>query len=593
MYQLHHRFTDDQSFRSFVQAVANDMAQKGASGVLFHFFNDTAVRSVTDNAIAILQSVMPEAPYVGCSTSGNISGGEYVNGTLPNLTVIADVFEDPATQVEVHQFPLDEAHRKDTASKFLQLVGERPWVKAVEIISTFIDVSMFDFCSDISNMRDDIALFGGAALSSEIVDMFSGLPYIFSSAGENSGHVIALVLYGGENFHAFVQTISGWKPLGMPLSITRAEGPVIYELDGVSAFDRYHHYLSIENDESFAERSLLFPFVIEHDDAMVVKAPLRVGEDGSITLTSDVPKGEESCRIAYGDPATILRSIKESANALCEFRPEAIFAFSCAARFMYWGPEYVSCETEPFSGIAPTAGFYTGGEFARHGHRVVHHNVTLVVAGMREGDAREGDLPDIAVGNAQFNRQMAIVNSLAVFVGVTAVELQDAYEVMERLAKVDGLTGVFNRREIEGRLESAIDAFNRDRPALNVLMFDLDDFKQVNDRFGHEAGDDVLRKLGRIFTDLVDDKGIGVSGRWGGEEFMVVIPGASVDQALDLAQRLSSEFSSIDFSPSGRCTMSCGVAQAQPGETLDSLCSRADNALYAAKGQGKNCVVVG
>ncbi len=592
MCQLHHNFTDDQSLRAFVQSVSDQMAQKGASSVLFHLFNVTAVRSVTDNAIAILGSVMPDAPYIGCSTSGNIAGGEYVNGDLPNLTVVADVFEDPQTKLEVHQYALDEQHHEATVSAFLELVAARPWVKAVEMLSTVIDVSMYDFCAAISDVRDDIVFFGGGALSTETVDVFSGLPYIFSSDGESGGHVVAFALYGGERFHAITQSISGWKPLGRSLSITRAEGPVIYELDGQPAFDRYHHYLAIENDDAFAERSLLFPFAIENGNAMVIKAPVRVSEDGSIALTNDISKDQDICRIAYGDPAVILRSINEAAEVLCRFRPEAILAYSCAARFMYWGPEFISCETLPFKNIAPTAGFYTGGEFVRNGHRLIHHNVTLVVAGMREGDAPGDEMPALPKRNTQFSRQMAIINSLASFVGVTAVELQDAYDEMERLAKVDGLTGVFNRREIEKRIELAIAAFDSGAAAPCVMMFDLDDFKKVNDAFGHKAGDDVLREFGRVLHRAVDDAGFGVSGRWGGEEFMALITDASPDQAAALAREISSTFASVDFPSSGRHTVSGGVAQALTGETLDNLCLRVDSALYSAKNQGKNRIVV-
>lgn len=594
MYQVCFEHGTSDALRDFFTSVHERAAGTPGSQVLFHLFNDTAIRDVTDEAAALLRDVVPDALYVGCSSAGNICNGAYVAGGLPNLTVVANLFELPTTKVEVHQFALDVQHREQTADALLQLVDERPWVKAVEIVTTVIDVGMYQFCEEISAIRDDIVFFGGGAFSNETADMFAGLPYVFSSDGASNGHSIVFVLYGGDDFHATTQAVSGWKPLGMPLQLTRASESVVYEIDGEPAFDRYHHYLSIENNEHFSENSLLFPFAFEHNDAMVIKAPAQVGEDGSITLTSDMAPNQRTCRIAYGDPATILRSVKESADALRAFAPQSILSFSCAARLMYWGQEYVRCETLPFNAIAPTAGFYTGGEFARHGKRLFHHNVTLVMAGMREGDAPDHPVKRGKVEQTQFNRQMAIVNSLTTFIGAASAELQDAYDQMERMAKIDGLTGVFNRREIEARIVAALHdcAEDASRTLPSIIMFDLDDFKKVNDVYGHKAGDDVLRAFGSLLYRLVQEPGNGWCGRWGGEEFMVLLPTCPLDSAERIATEIADAFAVTSFELSGRHTTSAGVAQALEGETCDLLCLRADKALYAAKKHGKNCIIV-
>ena len=99
--------------------------------------------------------------------------------------------------------------------------------------------------------------------------------------------------------------------------------------------------------------------------------------------------------------------------------------------------------------IAPTAGFYTGGEFARQGGRLLHHNVTIVIAGIREGEPSGAGQEGVSIDATEFTRQMEIVNSLAAFVGVTSEELEDAYDQLKVLAMTDGLTGLLNRREID------------------------------------------------------------------------------------------------------------------------------------------------
>ena len=561
--------------------------------MLFRLLSDTADRSFVEEAVEALHEQLPDADYLAGSTGGNICDGQYVHGPRPTLTVICSVFEDPDTRFEVHQFTLNEEHREETCAGLLRLIDERPWVKAIEMLTTIIDVSMADFRADISCMREDIEIFGGGVLSSENVDMFTGLPFVRSSAGDPSGHATAFVLYGGDNFHVKTQTIFGWKAFGLPLEITRAEGPVLYELDGEPAFDRYHHYLSIENDEHFTQNALIFPLMIEYEGRSALKDPLKVGENGSLYMTSDLAAFHKWCRIAYGDPSTILDSIKESAIVMQGFSPQGILAFSCAARLMYWGADGVSYETHPFQDIAPTAGFYTGGEFARDKGRVLHHNVTLVVAGMREGDSLAVPEDDVEVNAGEFSRQMAIVHSLAAFIGVVSEELREAYDRMEVIAKTDGLTEVWNRREIESLIERAIEVRTEAQGArgVAVVMLDIDDFKKVNDAYGHKAGDDVLRGLGALLLRIADELPSGHAGRWGGEEFMLLFEG-TLDDAVEVGQRICDEFAATAFPLSGRHTISVGVAQARDGEAVDSLCQRVDAALYEAKEQGKNRVAV-
>ena len=592
MYQLHLSCGKAADFEAFFGEVANRVAHESHAKVLVHFFNDTAQRDATDVALEALASKMPNALYAGCSTSGNLCDGRLVSGALPNVSAVVNVFEDPDTRIEVHQFPLSRVNSRENACAILDLVKERPWVKAIEILTTLLDVGMADFCDEARFLCEGIKVFGGAALSTEDVNMWSGLPYVFSSSGKSDGESMVVVLYGGERLHVQTQTILGWKPLGPAMSITKAKGPVLYELDGVPAFERFGHYFAIDDGKEFMENSIVFPLAIEDEGGMVIKAPIEVSGDGSVTLTSVLSPQHRLCRISYGDPGTILDSIKKSAEIISEFQPQGIFAYSCIARRVFWGDENVSRETEPMQAIAPVAGFYTGGEFARQGKTLLHHNVTLVVAGLREGDAESRQAVPIVINSTEFTRQMAIVNRLAAFVGVASAELEDANAKLELLAKTDGLTGLLNRGAIESLIIGALEEDSGDGAPPSLVMFDMDDFKIVNDAYGHKAGDDAIRGMGELLLAHVDRLGIGSSGRWGGEEFMVLMPKTAIDDATSLADEIRESFAGLGFHASGRHTVSVGVARALPGETADLLCQRVDKALYAAKKQGKNRVVV-
>jgi diguanylate cyclase (GGDEF)-like protein len=125
---------------------------------------------------------------------------------------------------------------------------------------------------------------------------------------------------------------------------------------------------------------------------------------------------------------------------------------------------------------------------------------------------------------------------------------------------------------------------------LTVILLDVDRFKSVNDRFGHDVGDDVLRALARVLQQgarLTD-----VIGRWGGEEFMVVCTGTKAGEAALLAERLAQALRSTHVDVVGTVTASFGVAQARAGEMPRQLVERADRALYQAKHEGRDRVIV-
>lgn len=173
-------------------------------------------------------------------------------------------------------------------------------------------------------------------------------------------------------------------------------------------------------------------------------------------------------------------------------------------------------------------------------------------------------------------------------------ELADATGRLERLAMRDALTGALNRRAIMAALETAIDESDPQAEPLAIALVDLDHFKTVNDRFGHPVGDDVLRRFVTIAsrTLRVSDR----IGRWGGEEFLVVLPGAGgVEGARLVAERLREAVAGYpwdEFAPDLSVTVSAGVALAGPLTTVDALLQRADLALYRAKRDGRDRVCV-
>lgn len=169
-------------------------------------------------------------------------------------------------------------------------------------------------------------------------------------------------------------------------------------------------------------------------------------------------------------------------------------------------------------------------------------------------------------------------------------ELRGMVRELEWLASIDRLTGAWNRRRFEEAARSEMNRMDRYRHPVSIIMLDLDYFKQVNDRFGHQAGDAVLvgaAELIRRHYRQADSL-----TRWGGEEFVVLAPSTPLSDAVMLAERLRGQMENHLFPDVGAVTASFGVAEYQSGETYDDWVRRADQALYAAKRAGRNCVEV-
>lgn len=157
---------------------------------------------------------------------------------------------------------------------------------------------------------------------------------------------------------------------------------------------------------------------------------------------------------------------------------------------------------------------------------------------------------------------------------------------LREAATTDGLTGLHNRSYVEGRLEQACRHSTQHHAPLTVLMCDVDHFKQVNDRYGHLTGDRILQRVARILRKAV--RASDVIGRWGGEEFLIVLENCNEQCALELAERIRRLVEMCQDAEVGRVTLSLGIAMMAPGESVTALVARADAAMYEAKRSGRN-----
>jgi diguanylate cyclase (GGDEF)-like protein/PAS domain S-box-containing protein len=174
-------------------------------------------------------------------------------------------------------------------------------------------------------------------------------------------------------------------------------------------------------------------------------------------------------------------------------------------------------------------------------------------------------------------------------------EKQRLIEKLEHLSKTDGLTGLINRRALTDRLTYEVDRAMRYRSGLSLILCDVDNFKHINDTHGHDAGDRVLQTLAATLKTILRQTDI--AGRYGGDEFMLILPETTINGAESLADKLLASVHGTELrckdDQAVRLSMSMGVACLDPerkGESIDSLVKRADDAMYASKQGGKNRV---
>ncbi len=564
------------------------------SSLLIQVYTEILDRDLIERTCAKIKSQLPDALIVCCSSNGNIMNGDFSGGSF---AAVVTLFEYPSTKVEVLQYPLSGDTQMEVTQELREEVSRRPWVKGIEMLVTIRGMSVTALCDGLSELPENIQVFGGGAFSA---DLAQNDACVYSSVGGYQEKSVVFVLFGGDEFNLETTFVTGWKPLGLYLDVTKTDGALLKELNGRPAYETYYKYLHIKNDENFFFNTLEFPFLYRHNGIDIMRAPTASNPDGSLTMTADINQGVKA-RIAYGDPWTILDSVWQEGNRLLSFSPECILVFSCAARRTFWGNAEVGKETEPYQILAPTSGFYTSGEFLRtHGY-VNQHNVTQVIVAMREGAAKPHPEQQIKMADHSFEGKVSMINRMATFIRATTEELAEANSKLEsansklaeanrRLSEIaitDALTGIGNKaayfdhiRELDAQIATGEAVFS-------VAVFDLNGLKAINDSHGHECGDIAIKDTARVLISVFGRENL---YRIGGDEFIAVMNGTTKDEMEHLFSLV--ELALIEENKTEKAyktplslSKGCSAYQAERDTEYREAFRRADDAMYADKAE--------
>ena len=173
------------------------------------------------------------------------------------------------------------------------------------------------------------------------------------------------------------------------------------------------------------------------------------------------------------------------------------------------------------------------------------------------------------------------------------LKLDIAYKKLDQLARIDPLTGLSNRRDFLEKVTNEKNRFERDNKSFAFILSDIDNFKSFNDTYGHDCGDFVLQKVAEVFSNTIRKQD--ALGRWGGEEFILLIPGSDPDTAMKIGEKLRVAVTSNTYHFGDlalNITMTFGVSLYEGKSSIDQCIKAADEALYSGKQQGKNRVIL-
>jgi polar amino acid transport system substrate-binding protein len=221
-------------------------------------------------------------------------------------------------------------------------------------------------------------------------------------------------------------------------------------------------------------------------------------------------------------------------------------------------------------------------------HRIEHIDYTLVYVVLIASSVL---FIASAMWNARVRREKHLTEQALEKLKLTQSILEQRNEELKILSTTDALTGLSNRVKLEADMEYELQYARRyHQHQFGIIMIDIDNFKLINDTYGHQKGDTVLKMVAQLFINHI--RQVDHIGRWGGEEFIVICPQVNEEELVTVAENLRHQIAHTRFPNINLITASFGVSTYQPGDSIEMLISRADNALYQSKEAGRNQVTL-
>jgi diguanylate cyclase (GGDEF)-like protein len=528
----------------------------------------------------ILENIYSEMPDI--KIVGNSSRSGIINGEIIENSVILSFSFFEESEISILEIDFSTESIDQITSDLLNQFSTAKNIAGVQLIAT---VASHDISAELLEKisKDiDFPVFGGHANLDEFSPDENSV--VFSKKIFTNGMIA--VIYQGKNLHIFADHCLGWIPLGKEMTITEVDHKYcVSQIDGLPAVSIYEKYLNVLPDQHFAENTCVFPILLIRNGEYIARVPYNYDETGKIYFNSDIYLNEK-IRLSYGNNKYVVKQSIKLLNKMRSFGAQAIFLYSCVNRFHFF-LNTDNNDTSIFKNISvPSVGFFSAGEIIKNKGKGGVLNTSLVAVGLREGPVNKDNRFYLERNNEE-QTPIPYIDRLVSFLEATTEELNNSRKKLKRLAIHDSLTKLINRRIVEDTIEYEMKQSTRNN-YLSLIMIDVDFFKDINDTYGHDVGDTVLIHIAKLIQNSIRTQDS--VGRWGGEEFMVVLPDTECKDALEVAERIRSTIDHSEFETLKNITVSLGVTEKIANEGLQEFYHRVDQALYIAKRNGRNRV---
>ncbi|MFT6928054.1 MAG: diguanylate cyclase (GGDEF)-like protein [Psychromonas sp.] len=565
-----------------------DLSAINVEQTLIQIFSGFILKEEIQAIQQIFEEKNNKATFIGTTTAGEIFAGR-----TAKKSIVVSITEFEQTRVNHYHFCNDSDLQLGIG--IAQSMNQAD-IKAGILFLSGLTLNATRVVEGIRSVNATLPIAGGVAGDNG----FLKETFVFNQQSiYNKGAVV--VALNSQILRVFNDYQLGWQPIGPVMTVTKIEENRLYELDGISVEKVYRKYFGDRIADKLPFSATEFPLITNDEGMQFCHIFTHKYADGSMQIAANFATGD-NVRFSFGNVDLIIERSKAAIKEYEKLKPEVIFNFSCICRSTFLQTK-VSLELEHFNFIAPTCGFFTYGEFFQKNNNLYLLNNSLTVLGLSENkiQTQVNDLEEYKNYNVYDNKHFMILDALTHLTNRVIADLEASNSELKAIqnklkeqANRDYLTNLYNRRYFNEIANDFIELSIRDKKPISIIMLDIDNFKQINDKYGHAVGDEILKSLALIL--LNSTRSSDVVSRFGGEEFTILLPLTDIHSAFKLAEKLRLAVQNTQLSCNFviNVTISLGVSQfdVKNDKSILEALERGDNGLYQAKDNGRNKVAM-
>jgi len=532
---------------------------KRAKALFVQIFSGVIDEEYCLGLAAFIKKELPHAKILGTTAGGVISEGIMYEH---ESAISFSLFDKTHLECQLFSFARDDV----LASIEKELIFQD--TKAMVIVSDGLVSDAETFLKQLYEKNSDIVIAGGRASDYEFEKTF-----VFNDQ-ESSENGCIVCSFSGDSFYANSDYMLKWTPVGKDMVVTKAKGSTLYEIDNMPVIEVYRKYLGDDIVKDLPSSCMPFPLILYRDGVLVARDPISVKKDENALVFAGLFEEGDIVRFSFANIEELTDNLEDIFNNLNAMPVEGVYIYSCSARKALLQEKLVS-ELNVLESLAPTSGFFTFGEYFSSGKIAELLNVTTTFLLLSESNTIEHKKLKGRI-DSDFD---PIRKALTHLVKVTSSEL-------ENLSTHDTLTKLYNRSEYLRVIKRKITSAKRYHESFGLILIDIDLFKSVNDNYGHDVGDIILRRFAKVLLYSVREDDF--VARWGGEEFIIITGKIEKKGLQRLLEKLQRRIKEADFTPLEGITASFGATLYKEGDTYEELFKRVDHALYRAKSGGRD-----